>query len=138
MWNEFKDFAFKGNAFDLAIGVIMGGAFGTIVKSLVDDLIMPIVGLLTGGVSFSSHFVALSSAVKSTDYAAAAKEGAVFGYGMFIQVLIGFLILAAVMFMLVKMSNSMKKATPPAPPAGPTASESLLMEIRDSLKSGKK
>jgi large conductance mechanosensitive channel len=134
MWNEFKDFAFKGNAFDLAIGVIMGGAFGKIVGSLVDDLIMPVVGLLTGGVSFSNMFLPLNSAVTATNYADATKQGATFGYGNFITVLIGFLILAAVMFMLVKMSNAMKKATPPAPPAGPSASESLLMEIRDSLK----
>jgi large conductance mechanosensitive channel len=134
MWNEFKDFAFKGNAFDLAIGVIMGGAFGKIVGSLVDDLIMPVIGLLTGGISFSQHFLSLSSAVKSTNYADAAKEGAVFGYGNFVQVLIGFLILAAVLFVLVKFSNSLKKKTPPAAPAGPTPSEALLAEIRDALK----
>ncbi len=134
MWNEFKDFAFKGNAFDLAIGVIMGGAFGKIVGSLVDDLIMPLVGSVSGGLNFSNMFLPLNKAVTATNYADAAKQGATFGYGNFITVLIGFLILAAVLFMLVKFSNSLKKATPPAPPAGPTASESLLMEIRDSLK----
>ncbi len=137
MWNEFKNFAFKGNAFDLAVGVIMGGAFGKIVQSVVDDLIMPVVGLLTGGVSFSQHFVPLSGAVKSADYAVAAKEGAVFGYGNFIQVLIGFLILAFCLFMLVKMSNAMKKAEPPAPPPAASTTDTLLAEIRDSLKGRK-
>jgi large conductance mechanosensitive channel len=134
MWNEFKDFAFKGNAFDLAIGVIMGGAFGKIVGSLVDDLIMPLVGAVSGGLNFSNMFVPLNSAVTATNYADAAKQGATWGYGNFITVLIGFLILAFVLFLLVKFSNNLKKATPPAPPAGPTASESLLMEIRDSLR----
>jgi large conductance mechanosensitive channel len=134
MWNEFKDFAFKGNAFDLAIGVIMGGAFGKIVGSLVDDLIMPLVGAVSGGLSFTNLFVPLNKAVTASNYADAAKQGATFGYGNFITVLIGFLILAFVLFLLVKFSNNLKKATPPAAPAGPTASESLLMEIRDSLK----
>ena len=134
MWNEFKNFAFKGNAFDLAIGVIMGGAFGKIVQSMVDDLIMPIVGALTGGANFSNYFLGLNSAVTATNYADAAKQGATFGYGSFITVLINFLILAFVLLQLVKMSNRMKKAEPPAAPAGPTASESLLTEIRDSLR----
>ena len=81
MWTEFKNFAFKGNAFDLAIGVIMGGAFGKIVDSMVGDLIMPIVGAVTGGVNFSNYFLGLSSAVNATNYADAAKQGATFGYG---------------------------------------------------------
>jgi large conductance mechanosensitive channel len=134
MWTEFKNFAFKGNAFDLAIGVIMGGAFGKIVDSMVNDLIMPIVGALTGGVNFSNYFLGLSSAVSATNYADAAKQGATFGYGNFITILVNFLILAFILLQMVKISNKMKKAEPPAPPAGPTASEVLLAEIRDSLK----
>jgi large conductance mechanosensitive channel len=134
MWNEFKDFAFKGNAFDLAIGVIMGGAFGKIVDSMVKDLIMPIVGLLTGGIDFSNKFVQLSGAPGATVLAKAQEAGATFAYGNFITILINFLILAFVMLQLVKMSNRMKKATPPAPPAPPPASEVLLTEIRDALR----
>jgi large conductance mechanosensitive channel len=133
MWNEFKNFAFKGNAFDLAVGIIMGTAFGKIVQSLVDDLIMPIVGAVTGGANFSNYFVGLSSNVNATNYVDAAKQGATWGYGNFITVLINFLILAFVLLQLVKISNRMKKAEPPAAPAGPTASEALLTEIRDSL-----
>lgn len=134
MWNEFKNFAFKGNAFDLAIGVIMGGAFGKIVDSMVNDLIMPIVGAVTGGVNFSNYFLPLSSNVKAMNYVDAAKEGATWGYGNFITVLVNFLILAFILLQLVKISNRMKKAEPPAPPAPPSASEALLAEIRDSLK----
>jgi large conductance mechanosensitive channel len=134
MWNEFKNFAFKGNAFDLAIGVIMGGAFGKIVASMVDDLIMPIVGLATGGIDFSNKFVQLAGAPGATDLEAAKKAGATFAYGNFITIVIGFLILAFILMQLVKISNRMKKAEPPAAPAGPTASEALLAEIRDSLK----
>jgi large conductance mechanosensitive channel len=135
MWNEFKNFAFKGNAFDLAIGVIMGGAFGKIVGSMVDDLIMPIVGLATGGVDFSNKFVQLAGGAPKDGTLAAAKEaGATFAYGNFITIVIGFLILAFILMQLVKISNRMKKAEPPAAPAGPTASEALLAEIRDSLK----
>ncbi len=133
MWTEFKNFAFKGNAFDLAIGVIMGGAFGKIVDSMVGDLIMPIVGAVTGGVNFSNYFLGLSSAVNATNYADAAKQGATFGYGNFITVLINFLILAFILLQLVKMSNRMKKAEPPAPPAAASTSEVLLKEIRDAL-----
>ena len=134
MWTEFKNFAFKGNAFDLAIGVIMGGAFGKIVDSMVNDLIMPIVGAVTGGVNFSNYFLGLSSAVNATNYADAAKQGATFGYGNFITVLVNFLILAFILLQLVKMSNRMKKAEPAPAPAAPSATESLLAEIRDSLK----
>ena len=134
MWNEFKNFAFKGNAFDLAIGVIMGGAFGKIVDSMVGDLIMPIVGWLTGGVDFSNKFVQLAGAEGATTLEKAKEAGATFAYGNFVTVLINFLILAFVLLQLVKMSNRMKKAEPPAPPAPPSASEVLLKEIRDSLR----
>jgi large conductance mechanosensitive channel len=135
MWNEFKNFAFKGNAFDLAIGVILGGAFGKIVSSMVDDLIMPIVGMATGGVDFSNKFVQLAGgAPKDATLAAAKEAGATFAYGNFITIVIGFLILAFILMQLVKISNRLKKAEPAPAPAAPSASEVLLAEIRDSLK----
>ena len=134
MWTEFKNFAFKGNAFDLAVGVIMGTAFGKIVSSIVDDLIMPIVGAVSGGANFSNYFLPLSANVNATNYVDAAKQGATWGYGNFMCVLIQFLILAFILFQLVKVSNRMKKAEPPAPPAAATTSEVLLAEIRDALK----
>ena len=134
MWQEFKAFAFKGNAFDLAVGVIIGGAFGKIVDSMVNDLIMPIIGAITGGLDFSNYFAGLSSNVTATSLAAAKEQGAVFAYGNFITVLINFLIIAFILFQLVKISNRMKKAEPPPPPPGPTKSEELLAEIRDALK----
>jgi large conductance mechanosensitive channel len=133
MWNEFKNFAFKGNAFDLAIGVIMGTAFGKIVGSMVDDLIMPIVGRLSGGVDFSNMFVQLAGA-PATTLAAAKEAGATFAYGNFITILVQFLILAFILLQLVKMSNKMKKAEPPAPPPPASTTDVLLAEIRDSLR----
>ena len=133
MWNEFKNFAFKGNAFDLAIGVILGGAFGKIVGSMVDDLIMPIVGALTGGIDFSNKFVQLGGAPGATTLETAKAAGATFAYGNFITIVIGFLILAFILMQLVKISNRMKKAEPPAPPAAPSNSEVLLGQIRDAL-----
>ena len=134
MWNEFKNFAFKGNAFDIAVGLILAAGFGKIVTSMVDDLIMPIVGLATGGADFSNKFVQLAGAPGATTLETAKAAGATFAYGNFITIVIGFLILAFILMQLVKVSNAMKKAEPPAPPAGPTASESLLAEIRDALK----
>jgi large conductance mechanosensitive channel len=134
MWQEFKQFAFKGNAFDLAIGVIIGGAFGKIVDSMVNDLIMPIIGAMTGGLDFSNYFAGLSSNVTATSLAAAKEQGAVFAYGNFITVLINFLIIAFILFQLVKVSNRMKKAEPPAPPPAASTTEVLLAEIRDALK----
>ena len=133
MWDEFKNFAFKGNAFDLAVGVIMGGAFGKIVSSVVDDLIMPLVGAATGGANFSNYFLPLNNTVTATNYADAVKQGATLGYGNFITVLIDFLILAFILFQLVKFSNRLKKAEPPAPPAAASTTEVLLKEIRDAL-----
>ena len=138
MWTEFKTFAFKGNAFDLAIGIIMGVAFGKIVDSIVSDLIMPIVGAMTGGVDFSNKFVQLAGPEGAMTLEKAKEAGATFAYGNFISILINFLILAFILLQLVKMSNRMKKAEPPAPPAAPSATESLLAEIRDSLKTKKK
>jgi large conductance mechanosensitive channel len=132
MWQEFKDFAFKGNAFDLAVGVIMGGAFGKIVDSLVKDLIMPIIGAF-GDADFSQRFIQIKGAPAATLEAAQAA-GPTLAYGNFLTILVNFLILAFVLFQLVKMSNRMKKATPPAPPPPPAKSEVLLEEIRDALR----
>jgi large conductance mechanosensitive channel len=134
MWQEFKSFAFKGNAFDLAVGVIIGGAFGKIVDGIVNLLIMPIIGAATGGLNFDNYFLALSSSVTATSLAEAQKQGAVIGYGAFITILVNFLIIAFVLFQLVKVSNRLKKAEPPPPPPGPTKTEELLTQIRDALK----
>lgn len=134
MWTEFKNFAFKGNAFDLAVGVIMGGAFGKIVDSVVNDLIMPVVGAVSGGADFSNYFLPLNAAVTATNYGDAVKQGATLGYGNFITVLINFLILAFILFQMVKVSTRLKKAEPPAPPPPASTTETLLAEIRDALK----
>jgi large conductance mechanosensitive channel len=134
MWKEFKSFAFKGNAFDLAIGVIIGAAFGRIVDGIVNLLIMPVIGAATGGLNFDNYFLALSSNVTATNLVEAQKQGAVLGYGAFITIVVNFLIVAFVLFQLVKAANRMKKAEPPPPPAAPTRSEELLAEIRDALK----
>jgi large conductance mechanosensitive channel len=134
MWHEFKAFALKGNAFDLAVGVIIGGAFGKIVDGIVNLLIMPIIGALTGGLNFDNYFLGLSSAVNAANLVDAQKQGAVLGYGAFITILINFLIIAFILFQLVKVSNRMKKAEPPAPPPAATTTEVLLAEIRDALK----
>lgn len=133
MWQEFKEFAFKGNAFDLAIGVIIGAAFGKIVASIVDDLIMPIIGAF-GSLDFNNYFVGLSSNVNATTIAAAKDQGPVLAYGSFITALVNFLIIAFILFQLVKISNRMRKEAPPGPPPGPTPTEKLLGEIRDALK----
>lgn len=138
MLNEFKAFIARGNVMDLAVGVIIGGAFGGIVKSLVDDIIMPVVGAVFGGFDFSNYFVGLSSAVNAPTLAAARAQGAVFAYGNFITVLINFLILAWIIFLMVKGVNTLRtqverkeeKATAAAPPPADVA---LLMEIRDLL-----
>ena len=132
-WNDFKSFAFKGNAFDLAVGVIVGAAFSRIVDGIVNLLIMPIIGALTGGLNFDDYFLPLNANVTATTLAAAQKQGAVLAYGAFITVVINFLLVAFVLFQLVKISNRMKKAEPP-PPAGPSKTEELLAEIRDALK----
>jgi large conductance mechanosensitive channel len=133
MFDEFKNFAFKGNAFDLAVGVIMGGAFGKIVDSIVNDLIMPVIGAITGGIDFSNIFLGLSSNVTATSLAAAKEQGAVFAYGNFISILVNFLILAFILLQMVKFSTRLKKAEPPTPPPAASTSEVLLKEIRDAL-----
>ena len=135
MLNEFKAFIARGNVLDLAVGVIIGAAFGAIVKSLVEDLIMPIVGALTGGVDFSNYFVAMSSKVTATSLAAAREQGAVLAYGNFLTILINFLIIAWIIFLIVKAVNrAMPKKEEPAAPAGPAEDIVLLSEIRDLLK----
>ena len=134
--SEFKEFAVKGNVIDLAVGVIIGGAFGKIVDSLVGDLIMPIVGKIFGGLDFSNYFIPLAGQT-ATVLADAKKAGAVFAYGSFITVAINFVILAFIIFMMVKQINRLKWAAPPAPPAPPaptTEDVLLLREIRDALK----
>ena len=137
MLKEFKEFAMKGNVLDMAIGVIMGGAFGKIVSSLVSDVLMPPIGLLTGGVDFSSLFLNLSGTPQASLAAAKAAGAPTINYGVFLQATFDFIIIAFVIFLLVKQMNRLKKEAPPAPPAppaGPTSEEKLLMEIRDALK----
>lgn len=136
MLKEFQEFISKGNVMDLAVGVIIGGAFGLIVNSLVNDIIMPIVGAIFGGFDFSNYFLPLSSAVTATSLAEARAQGAVFAYGSFLTVVINFLILAFIIFLMVKGVNELRRravreqpTTPPAPPAD----VALLTEIRDIL-----
>ena len=133
---EFKEFAMKGNVMDMAVGVIIGGAFGKIVSSLVDDVLMPLIGKLTGGVSFTDLFVTLSDGEYTTLAAAKEAGAAVLAYGQFIQNIVDFLIVAFCIFLMLKGINKLnRKKEEPAPeaPAGPTQEE-LLAEIRDLLK----
>ena len=134
MLKEFKDFALKGNVLDMAIGVIIGGAFGKIVSSLVSDVLMPPIGLLMGKVDFSSLFINLSGTPQPSLAAAKAAGAPTLNYGVFLQSVFDFIIIAFVIFLLVKQVNRFKKEAPPAPPAGPTNEEKLLMEIRDALR----
>jgi large conductance mechanosensitive channel len=135
MMSEFKEFAVKGNVLDMAVGVIIGGAFGKIVSSLVSDILMPPIGLLMGHVDFSSLFIPLSEEAKGKSLAAAKAAGAAtINYGVFLQTLLDFTILAFVIFMVIKQMNRFKKATPPGPPPAPPKEEVLLTEIRDLLK----
>jgi large conductance mechanosensitive channel len=134
MLKEFRDFAMKGNVLDMAIGVIIGGAFGKIVSSLVSDILMPPIGLLMGKVDFSSLFLTLSGTPQPSLVAAKAAGTPTLNYGVFLQTMLDFLIVAFVIFMLVKQVNRFKKDAPPAPPAGPSTEEKLLMEIRDAIK----
>ena len=135
MLKEFRDFAMKGNVVDLAVGVIIGAAFGAIVNSLVGDIIMPIIGGITGGLDFSNYFVALSKAVTATNLVDAKKQGAVLAYGSFITLTLNFLIIAFVLFIVIRAINQFKRheAAVPAPPK-PSREEELLTEIRDLLK----
>jgi large conductance mechanosensitive channel len=137
MLKEFKEFAMKGNVLDMAIGVIIGGAFGKIVSSLVSDVLMPPIGLLMGKVDFSSLFIDLSRTSPASLAAAKAAGAPTINYGVFLQSMFDFLIIAFVIFMLVKQVNRFKKeepAAPPPPPPAPSNEEKLLTEIRDLLK----
>ena len=133
---EFKEFAVKGNVMDLAVGVIIGAAFGKIVDSVVNDLIMPLIGRVTGGLDFSDYFIALKEVPAGTAMTldAVKKAGVpVFAYGNFITVVLYFIILAWIIFIMVKWINKLKRETPAVPPA-PPEEITLLREIRDSVK----
>jgi large conductance mechanosensitive channel len=138
MWKEFRTFIARGNVLDLAVGVIIGAAFGTITKSLTDDLIMPVVGALFGGLDFSSYFVTLGAVPAGytgslTDYAALKAAGVpLLGFGAFITVVINFLILAFMIFLLVRFANKVLRSSAEA--AADPAEVELLREIRDELK----
>ncbi|KQY23960.1 large conductance mechanosensitive channel protein MscL [Rhizobium sp. Root482] len=138
MLDEFKAFIARGNVMDLAVGIIIGGAFTLIVNSLVNDIIMPVVGAITGGLDFSNFFFPLSSTVTATSLAAAREQGAVFAYGNFLTVVLNFLILAWIIFLLVKAVNrmrvTMEKKQNEEPAAPPPVDVQLLTEIRDLLK----
>jgi len=137
MWREFRDFAMRGNVIDLAVGIIIGAAFTTIVNSLVNDLIMPPLGLLIGGVDFSNFFVTLKGGAYPTLDAAKAGGAVTVNYGLFINAVIRFVIVAFAIFILVKQINRLKTEAPapePGPPPEPPRQEVLLAEIRDLLK----
>jgi large conductance mechanosensitive channel len=134
---EFKEFAIKGNVIDLAVGVIIGGAFGKIIDSVIKDLVMPVVAAVVGAPDFSNAYLPLKSGIpQGLSLAEAQKLGPVFAYGSFITVAINFILLALVIFLMVKGINSMKRKeeAKPAAPTPPSATEQLLAEIRDELK----
>ena len=135
--SEFKAFALKGNVMDLAVGVIIGAAFGKIVDSIVNDLIMPVVGRIFGGLDFSNYYIALKEVPPGTLHTVDAVKKAgvpVFAYGNFITIAINFLILAFIIFMMVKQVNRLKREAPPPAPAATPEDVVLLREIRDALK----
>jgi large conductance mechanosensitive channel len=136
MWREFREFAMRGNVIDLAVGIIIGAAFTTIVNSLVNDLIMPPLGLLIGGIDFSSFFVPLKGGSYPTVEAAKAAGAVTMNYGLFINAVIRFVIVAFAIFILVKQINRLNREPPaePPPPPEPSREEVLLAEIRDLLK----
>jgi len=137
MLKEFKQFAMRGNVVDLAIGVVIGAAFGKIIESLVADVIMPVIGAVTGGLDFSNYFIGLSSAVNALTLAEARKQAAVLAWGSFLTVSVNFLIIAFVLFLAVRGLNRLKRAEPGPEPVAetpkPTRSETLLEEIRDLM-----
>lgn len=135
-FSEFKEFAVKGNVVDLAVGVIIGGAFGKIVDSVVNDLIMPLVGKVVGGLDFSNYYIALAGQQPGLTLADAKKAGAVFAYGSFLTVALNFAILAFIIFLMIKQINRIKNEAPatPAAPAPTPEDIVLLREIRDNLK----
>ena len=133
MLSEFKEFAVKGSVVDLAVGVIIGGAFGKIVDSFVNDLIMPLLSKVTGGLDFANYYIALNGQPAGLPLAEARKAGAVFAYGNFITVVIYFIILAFIIFLMIKQMNRLRNESPVAQP--PTPEDVLLLrQIRDSLK----
>ncbi len=137
MFNEFRDFAMKGNVVDLAIGVIIGAAFGKIVESLVGDMFMPVLGAVTGGLDFTNYFLPLSSKVAAHDLVEAKRQGAVLAWGNFLTIALNFLIIVSALFAVVKGINYLKRkdeATAAAAPRLPSMEEVLLTEIRDLLK----
>ena len=140
MLKEFREFAMKGNVVDMAVGIVIGAAFGAIVNSLVADLVMPVIGVLSGGLDFSSRYLLLRDGAPGGPYAtlAAAKAAgaATLNIGTFITLVLNFLIVAFALFMVVKAMNRARQAPKPAPPA-PTTEERLLTEIRDLLKAGR-
>ncbi len=133
MLKKFRDFAVKGNAVDLAIGVIIGVAFGKIVDSLVGDIFMPVIGSVTGGLDFSNHFTALSRTVTADSLAEAKKQGAVLAWGNFLTIVINFIIIAGVLFLVVNAMHKLKEREADKPTATPSRQEKLLEEIRDLL-----
>ncbi|MBC8006549.1 MAG: large conductance mechanosensitive channel protein MscL [Prolixibacteraceae bacterium] len=134
--SEFKEFALKGSVMDLAVGVIIGAAFGKIVDSLVNDLIMPLIGKVTGGLDFSNYYIGLNGQPAGLPLAEAKKLGAVFAYGNFITVLIYFIILAFIIFIMIRQMNRLKREASPAAAKAPETPEDVLLlrQIRDSLK----
>ena len=132
--SEFKEFAVKGNVIDLAVGVIIGAAFGKIVDSVVNDLIMPLVSRVTGGLDFNSYYIGLNGQAAGLPLAEAKKAGAVFAYGNFITVMFYFVILAFVIFIMIKQINRLKSEAPSAAPPATPEDVLLLREIRDSLR----
>lgn len=136
MLKEFREFAMKGNVVDLAVAVIIGAAFGAIVSSMVADIIMPIIGAVTGGLDFSNYFTGLAKNVTATNLADAKKQGAVLAWGNFLTLTLNFLIVAFVLFIVVRLMNTLKKKDEAAPavPPPPSREVELLTEIRDLLK----
>jgi len=135
MLKEFREFAMKGNVVDLAVGVIIGAAFGGIITSLVSDIIMPVIGAVTGGLDFSNYFAGLSKAVTATNLADAKKQGAVLAWGNFLTVTLNFVIIAFVLFLVIRFINTLKRKDEAAPaPPKPSREAELLTEIRDLLK----
>lgn len=133
LMSEFKEFALRGNVVDLAVGVVIGAAFGKIVDSLVGDLIMPVIGAVTGGLDFSNYYLRLSSSIpENLPYAEAKKAGAALGWGNFATVVVGFMIVATALFFVMKLVNRFRRQQP-ATPAVPTKTEALLTDIRDLL-----
>jgi large conductance mechanosensitive channel len=137
MLEEFKKFALRGNVVDLAVGVIIGAAFGGIVQSLVGDVLMPMIGAMTGGLDFSNYFLPLSSKVTADTLVEAKKQGAVLACGNFLTLVINFVIVAFVLFVVIRLVNHLARVEAAKPPA-PTKQEQLLTEIRDLMKANAK